>query len=373
MISIVTSTRADWGLLFPLVKELNAKGHKPNIIATYAHLFPEMGDTISELVEDGFPPTMSVPTRRKPEEAVGDAVTGFSKAFRFLKPNLVVILGDRLEMMGVATSATLSGIPIAHIAGGTVSRGAFDDAFRNAISQMATLHFPETDKARRKLVLMGAKPELTITAGALGVWNVLHTPQVPLEELEAFLDFKTGSRFLLGTFHPETRVAAEGSVPLSPVEQMKVWIEGLRETLTRVPDLNMLLTFPNTDTDPTSLLSQLFTFQTANPGRVKVVPSLGRIRYINCARYAAAVVGNSSSGIVEIPSLGVPVVNVGSRQEGRQCSKAVIHTPLKTRNIADGIVSALTTDARLFAESAPNPYYRENTPSIIADALLSYE
>ena len=371
--AIITSTRADWGLLHPLVAELTRRGEKPIIIATYAHLFPEMGDTIQEMIDDGFPPTMTVPARREPDEAVADTVTGFTKAFRFLKPDKVVILGDRFEIAGVAMAATLRGIPIVHISGGTVSQGAVDDVVRNVISQMAEYHFPETDKGRRRLILMGADPRKTVTAGALGVYNALHAPQIDLQELEKYLDFELGFRYLLGTFHPETKDVEEGEEKtgrLSSVEQMKVWIEGLGRVMEEDKELKMLLTFPNTDTDPTPLISRLYTFQTSWPGRVKVVPSLGRVRYINAARYAAAVAGNSSSGIVEIPSVGTPVVNVGNRQRGRQCSKAVIHCPLEPSKIAAAIKEALTKDAKLIAETTPNPYYRPDTPSIISDKLL---
>lgn len=366
-IAIITSTRADWGLLHPLVSRLTELDNKPLIIATYAHLFPEMGDTIQELVDDGFPPTMSVPTRRKPDEAVADAVTGFTKAFRFLKPDLIVILGDRLEMTGVATAALLQNIPIAHIAGGTVSEGAFDDAIRNAISQMATLHFPETEKGRRRLILMGARPENVVTAGALGVFNTMAVPEIPFGEIESFLDFKLGDSFLLGTYHPAT------ISDLSPIEQMNIWIAGLEKALAENPGLKMLLTFPNTDTDPTALLSLLFTFEAAHRDRVKVVPSLGRVRYINAARHAAVVAGNSSSGIVEIPSAGVPVVDTGNRQQGRQCSKAVVHTPLEADEIARSIAYALTPEAKKRAESTPNPYFREDTPLIIARKLIEFD
>lgn len=365
-IAIATGTRADWGLLHPLVAELTARGHKPIIIATYAHLFPEMGDTIQELVADGFPPTMSVPTRRAPHEAVADAVTGFSKAFRFLKPNLVVILGDRLEMMGVATAALLEKVPIVHIAGGTVSQGAFDDAIRNSISQMASLHLPETEEGRERLIRMGAAPETVTAAGALGVFNVMQVPQTGLKELEAALDFQLGERFLLGTFHPATLSA------LSPIEQMKLWLEGLGLALEQNPDLKILLTFPNTDTDATPLLSRMFEFELANKERVKVTSSLGRLRYINAARHAAVVAGNSSSGLVEIPSVGVPVVDVGERQKGRLHSEAVIHCDLTPQAIAAAIAEALTPEARNRAQVAPNPYFKENTPAIMADRILNF-
>ena len=364
-IAIATSTRADWGLLYPLVKELSERGIKPLIIATYAHLLPEMGDTIQELVADGFPPTMSVPARIAIKDAIGDTVTGFSKALKFLNPDALVILGDRAEMLGVATAALLERVPIAHIAGGTVSEGAIDDAIRNSISQMATYHFPETEKGRRRLILGGARPENVLTAGALGVYNTKAVEEIPLKDLEASLDFELGQQYLLGTFHPATLS------PLTPLEQMSIWLEGLQDALDENPELKILLTFPNTDTDPTSLLSLMFTFQSSNAGRVKVVSSLGRVRYINAARHAAVVAGNSSSGIVELPSLGVPVIDIGVRQQGRQRSKAVIHCGLDSAEIAKAISYALTPEARKRAGTAPNPYAKDSTPALIADFLIA--
>ena len=366
-IAIATSTRADWGLLHPLVKELAGRGVKPLIIATYAHLLPEMGDTIQELVEDGFPPTMSVPARQPIREAIGDTITGFSKALQFLKPEVLVILGDRAEMLGVATAALMGRVPIAHIAGGTVSEGAFDDAIRNSISQMATWHFPETEQGRRKLILAGAKPENVITAGALGVYNTRAVEEISQEDIESHTGFELGKRFLLGTFHPATLSAR------SPIEQMNIWLEGLEKTLERDPDLKILLTFPNSDTDPTSLLSLMYTFQNKHRERARVVSSLGRVRYINAARHAAVIAGNSSSGIVELPSTGVPIVDVGIRQQGRQRSNAVIHCDLEASDIARAISEALSPEAVKRAKAASNPYYKENTPKIIADSLLQIQ
>ena len=363
-IAIATGSRADWGLLYPLVVELRKRGIKPIIIATYAHLFPEMGDTIAELVADGFPPTMSVPTRRAPHEAVADAITGFSKAFRFLHPDSIVILGDRLEMMGVATAALLEKVPVTHIAGGTISEGAFDNAIRNSISQIASLHFPETTEGEYRLLRMGASQDRVTVAGALGVYNCMNTEKISLDEIEKFLDFKLGEKYLLGTFHPATLS------DISPTEQMKLWIEGLELTLKSNPDLKLLLTFPNTDTDATPLLSQLFSFEASWRDRVKVVSSLGRIRYINAARNASVIAGNSSSGIVELPSLGVPVIDIGIRQRGRQRSEAVLHCELSPESIRDAVDQALLPEAIEKAKITMNPYFRPDTPAIIADKIL---
>ena len=366
-IVIATSTRADWGLLYPLVKELSGRDDcNPIVIATYMHLFPEMGDTISELVADGFPPAMSIPARMEAPEAVADTVTGFSKAFRYFKPDMAVVLGDRFEIQGVAMAALLQRIPLAHIAGGTVSKGALDDSIRNSISQMAQVHFPETAKGRQRLILMGADPEFTVASGALGVYNALNTPLMPLKELEQSIDFELGEKFLLGTFHPAT------AIDMKAGDQMQIWLDALDMALNENESLNILLTFPNTDNEPNQLLSLMFTFATKWRGRVKIVDSLGRVRYLSAAAKAAVVAGNSSSGIVEIPSLKVPVVNVGSRQEGRLCSKAVIHAPLEAKAIARAIGEALTPEATRRANTLPNPYYRSNTPQLIADTILSY-
>lgn len=359
-IAVATSSRADWGLLHPLVAALDQRGVKPVIIATYAHLFPELGDTIQELVDDGYPPAMSVPARRPIHEGMADTTTGFRKALSFLRPDLLIVLGDRVEMLGVATAALLENVPLAHIAGGTVSEGAVDDKIRNAISQMATFHFPETEKGRRKLILMGADPANVLTSGALGVFNALSVEPMSREDLERSLDFELGEQFLLGTFHPATVST------LSPIAQMKAWIAALEKALSDYPQLKLLLTFPNSDTNPDSLINLLYTLQTAHRDRVRVVPSLGRVRYLSAARHAAVVAGNSSSGIVELPSLGVPVIDVGPRQQGRERSAGVTHTSLDAEEFSAAVGQALRSGRHDF----PNPYFREATPSLIANFIL---
>lgn len=361
-IAVATGSRADWGLLLPLVRELNTRDCELLILATYSHLFKEMGNTIQELVADGFPPKASIPAAMQPPQAVADTVTGFSRAFKFLKPDMVVILGDRFEMLGVATAALLNRIPIAHIAGGTVSEGAFDDSIRNAISQMAELHLPETDRGRRKLIDMGAKAENVVTSGALGVFNALNTSFLTKREIEESINFELGDKFLLGTYHPATLD------DLSPAEQMRIWIQALQEVLDKDSDVKLLLTYPNSDTDPGALLLMMYDFESKNPKRVKIVESLGRVRYLSAARIAKVVAGNSSSGIVEVPSLGTHVIDVGNRQKGRERSKDVRHVSLDSKKIASEILEAINSPQD--KSHASNPYFREDTPSIIADKLL---
>ena len=362
-IVIATGTRADWGLLMPLASELRRQGSEPIVAATYAHLFPEMGDTINEIKADGFTP-VEIKARMKNVEAVADTATGFADFFHKEKPDYVVILGDRFEMLGVATAALLTGTRIAHIAGGTVSLGAFDDSIRHSISKMSTLHFPETKRCRDRLVMMGEDQEKVTISGALGVYNALNEKLLSEAELSESLGFDLGEEFILGTFHPATlsEVSAE--------QQMRIWIEGMERVLRKREGLKYLLTYPNSDTDPRDLIAAMEEFRVRHPERVYLHPSLGRVRYLSAARKAQAVIGNSSSGIVEIPSLNTPVLDIGVRQKGRERSKAVVHSELDSTKISEAIDRVLSEETRRKAAEEINPYYKENTPGIISEKIL---
>lgn len=363
-IAIATGTRADWGLLLPLALELRELGCEPAILVTYAHLFKELGDTVEEIINDGFVPTAEIKARMNSPEAVADTVEGFSKYFKSERPDYVIILGDRFEMLGVATAALLTDIKIAHIAGGTTSLGAYDDAIRHSISKMATLHFPETKRGRDRLILMGEDRESITVAGALGVYNALHTPLMSRRQLSESLEFDLSGDLILGTYHPAT------ISELNPVEQMDIWLEGMERAISNNGNLKFLLTYPNSDTDPHLLVERMERFRHRYPERVFVYPSLGRVRYLSAANEATAVIGNSSSGIVEIPSLGTPVLDIGNRQSGRERSKAVSHCELYPQAIVEGIKRVTTPGFIQLAKETPNPYYKDNTPRLIAEKIL---
>lgn len=366
-IAIATGGRADWGLLSPLAEELRRRGTEPKILATYAHLFEDMGNTVNEIENDGFSPYRKVPTPKEAPEAVAVTVREFSKIFRELKADYAVILGDRFEMLGVATAALLEKTPIAHIAGGTTSLGAFDESIRHSISKMSTLHFPETKKGKQRLILMGEDPGSITVAGALGVYNSIHTRLMEREELGRSLDLDLTTPYMIGTFHPATLEAA------SPEGQMETFLEGIRSFMKGNRTMRFILTYPNSDTDPTPLIAAMEALRNEVPERVTIYPSLGRIRYLSAAKHAEAVIGNSSSGIVEIPSLGVPVLDIGDRQKGRERSKAVHHADLSTEKISSALENVLTMESKRNASTAPNPYFREGTPAVIADKLLGEE
>ena len=364
-IVIATGTRAEWGLLSPLAKELRNRGERPLIAATYAHLFEDMGHTLREIEEDGFEVAARIATRREAAAATADAIEGFSRYFEEERPDMAVILGDRFEMLGVATAALLKGIRIAHIAGGTTSQGAYDEAIRHSISHMATLHFPETEKGRKKLEAMGIAADKIFTAGALGVYNTLNGGRMTRRELTESLGIDLGKDYILATFHPATVDEK------TPLRQMSIFTEGIRKFLMREEAISFLLTYPNTDTDVRPLIAELEALQKEFPGRVWLYNSLGRERYLSAARGARGVAGNSSSGIVEVPSLGTPVLDIGDRQKGRERSRAVRHSGLEAEEISEKLSEIITDEARQEAKEAPNPYYQPETPSLIAEKILT--
>ncbi len=371
-ILIATGTRADWGLLSPLANALKQAGALVTVAATNSHLNHAHGYTIDEIRADGFDP-IAVEASGTPSEITAKALLGFSNLFSHLDsiekfPDTIVILGDRFEMQGVATAALLAGIPIAHIAGGTVSEGAFDDQIRNSISKMATLHFPETEHCRHRLLLMGEEPALVIAAGALGVYNILRTPLMDKQTLEESLGWTFPETTLLATMHPATLDK------ISPLEQIKNLIEGIEIIMTRYKNegkqLGVLFTYPNNDSDPEPAIKAIENFAYRHPGDVYTIPSLGRIRYLSALNVVDAVVGNSSSGLVEVPSAGIPTLDIGIRQAGRECGPSVIHCDCSVEGIVSGLQTVLSSTMKVVAAKKENPYFRTDTLRLITDKIL---
>ena len=363
-IAIATGTRADWGLLHPLAVTLRQRGTDPLILATHQHLMPQMGNTLEEIKADGFNPAMTIPAFGSAPEIMAMAARGFADALRITEPDALVILGDRCEMLGAASAALLSGVPVVHIAGGTVSEGAFDDSVRHAITKMATLHFPETDMCARRILQMGEDPQNVVTAGALGVSNTISVPRMDRHELSLSLGgWDPGERFLVVTLHAATLADGE---PLCVQRNML-------DALALLPQSwRMIITYPNSDVDPAPLIAGLHEFERRMGSRVKVVPSLGRVRYISAVALASGVVGNSSSALVEVPSLGTPSLDIGSRQKGREHGPSVLHCGTSCEAIRHGLDRLLSAPVQSLAAECVNPYSRPDTPGIIAGRILSY-
>lgn len=367
-IAIVSSTRADWGLLSPVAKALQGNADvKVSIIATNMHLDASRGMTINEIRADGFEPIAQVAMSYKSDgevdaaEAMGVHLSDMAKVLGEICPDILLLLGDRFEMLAVASAATMLHIPIAHISGGEITMGAIDDNIRHAISKLSSLHFATTEKHRSRLIAMGEQPENVANTGALGVWNMTHAEMLDRDELERSLGFSFDKRTILVTYHPAT------NDKVAPAERFGA----LLEALDRHKDCKVIITYPNNDPNSAEIIAMIEIYAQRRGEEVLAVPSLGALRYRSALQYVSAVVGNSSSGVVEVPSAGVPVVNIGIRQQGRTVSQAVIHCSDDADSIDEAITQALSEEVKFRAKTTPNPYQQEGTVDMIVDRLVN--
>ncbi len=366
-VCIVTGTRADWGLLSPIAAELRSRDDiELQIIATNMHLSPRYGHTIDEIIDGGFDVDDSVAiiddgdngTPTPVAQQMSRALSGIADAFHRLRPDMAVVLGDRYEMLATASAATLLRIPIVHLHGGETSEGAIDNSIRNAITALASLHLTSTEAYRRKVIAMGEPESLVINTGAIGVYNAMNVPLMSRSELQRSLSFYIPKDTLLVTYHPAT------------LDRMPV-AEQCRQLLTaldRFPNSRLLITYPNSDPGSGEIIAKILDYERRDPDRVRVIPSLGMRRYLSALQFVAAVVGNSSSGIIEVPSMGIPTVDIGPRQRGRIAADSVIHCDCNADDIAASISKALR---REHSENIANPYYQPDTLRRIVEAIAT--
>ncbi len=365
-IAFITGTRADWGLLSPIAVALRERGRDVCVIATNMHLSDRFGGTLSEIRADGFEPVTvamdaDADTPRGKVRSMAQCMDGMAERFAELAPDIVVILGDRFEMLSAAAAAMMMRIPIVHIAGGEISEGAIDDSIRHAISKMASLHLTACEPYRRRVIAMGEEPDRVINTGAIGVYNLLNGPVMDRDSLATSVGFDIGPDTLLVTYHPAT-LDDNSTATL---------FGNLLSALDRFPSMKVLFTYPNNDAGGQVIIRMTEEYVASNPGRAFAVPSLGRVRYLSALRCVAAVVGNSSSGIVEVPSAGIPTVDIGIRQQGRLRGESVIHAEDSPDNIARAIEYALSDEGRNMAGRAVNPYCGPDTLTRIVDAIDS--
>lgn len=366
-IAIATGTRADWGLLSPIAQLLKAqKDVEVAVIATNMHLDPRFGNTIDEIISDGFIPAakvkMNVASNSEADTArsMAKCLSGMVDAFESIKPDCIIILGDRYEMLATASAATVMRIPIIHIAGGEISEGAIDDCIRHAITKLSALHLTATEEYRQRVIAMGEQPDRVINTGAIGVYNIMQLPLMSKEELEKSIGCKINKRTLLVTMHPTT---------IDPTPSSTVMGELFKAL--DAHDGNVIITYPNNDARGAEIISLIDDYQKRNKDKVTVIPSLGRLRYLSALQFAGAVAGNSSSGIVEVPSMHIPTVNIGIRQKGRLASKSVINCGNSAQEIISAIRFALSEEGQDTARNAENPYYKPNTLHTIVNSILS--
>lgn len=369
-IAVVTGTRAEYGLLLPLIRLIRQhRSLELQLVVTGTHLSKEWGMTYHSIQEDGIPISAKLDIQvggddfQHIAESTAKALSGLARVFSRLKPDWLILLGDRYETLAAATAAHLAGIPIAHISGGELTAGATDDAFRHAITKMAYLHFTSTKKYRDRVIQLGEDPSRVFLVGAIGIDNIRQLPLLSRKELEKDLGIDLSGPTLLVTFHPVTLERQPAD------QQFRVLLRALEICM----PIRIILTFPNADAGGKSIIRLIKPFAAKHAGQVLATASLGQLRYLSLMKYASAVVGNSSSGIVEAPSLHTPTVDIGTRQKGRIAAASILHVELDKQAIVKGIRKALSKDFATFIRGVKNPYGHGGTAARILKILLRFK
>ncbi len=321
------------------------------VVVTGAHLSPEFGLTYRDIEKDGFTidrkveMLLSSDTAVGVSKSVGLAIAGLAEAFEALRPDLVLLLGDRYEMWAAGAAATIARIPIAHIHGGELTEGAIDEAIRHGLTKMAHLHFVAAPEYRQRVIQLGESPERVFTVGAVGLDSIAREPLMNIKELQLSLDVELGKRNLLVTFHPVTLESG------SAIVQMK----SLLAALDAFPDVHTFITLPNADTEGRGIINLVDEY-TARTPRAASFTSLGQARYHSLMHHVDGVVGNSSSGLIEAPAMHKPTVNIGARQSGRLRAASVVDCAPETDSIIEAIQSIYSTEFQSNLASVTNPY-----------------
>jgi UDP-N-acetylglucosamine 2-epimerase (non-hydrolysing) len=367
-ICVVTATRAEYGLLTALLTHLSANyGVELQLVVTGAHLSTRFGSTVRNIELDGFPIAARIPVALEDDSAIGvtealaETTIGLARAFEELKPDLLVLLGDRYEMLGAAQAAMLARIPIAHIHGGEATEGLIDEAIRHAITKMSHLHFVAADEYRKRVIQLGEVPERVWTVGATGLDNIAHLSLLDRAELEAKLGIELRTPTFLVTHHPVTLEAGD------PGTAMRTMLEVLDSF-----DGTIIITGVNADPGNRAMRREIEIFSSVRQGRVLALDSLGTNLYLSTLAIVDAVVGNSSSGLIEAPSLGTPTVDIGDRQRGRLYAPSVIHCSENRDAIRHAVELALSEEHRAIARECSTPYGKPGAGKKIAEIVSTH-
>ncbi len=368
-VCVVTGTRAEYGLLKPLIQRIDEDcDMELQVVVTGMHLSPEFGLTYQEIEQDGFVITernemlLSSDTANGITKSIGLGIVGFADIYSRLMPDMIVILGDRYEALAAATAAMVHRVPIAHIQGGELTEGSIDDPIRHAITKMSMLHFTSTEKYRQRVIQLGEQPDTVFCVGALGVENIKKQRLLDKRALEKSIGVQLDKPFILVTFHPAT---CENNM-------VKQQFESILEALDHVKEYYIIFTKANADTNGRIINQKIDEYVSNNKERTSVFTSLGMIRYLSLLQYCEMVVGNSSSGILEVPSFHIPTVNIGSRQSGRIRGRSVIDCGSTKKEILDAIYSAQKMRNDNMLQHEVNPYEGEKTSETILDKVKQY-
>ncbi len=368
-VAVFTGTRAEYGLLYWVLKGIaESKDLELQLYVGGMHLSQEFGYTVKQIQADGFKITERMEFLLSSDTPVGIskslalALISAAEVLERNKPDIIVLLGDRFEALAVAQAAMLACIPIAHIHGGETTEGLIDEAVRHSITKMSHLHFAATETYRRRIIQLGENPERVFNVGAPGIDSIVALNFLSIEELSDSLNFKITQKFFVVTYHPVT-LSADGAPDA---------LKNLIETLSLFPEYKCIVSYPNADTNGRKLIVLLEAYQRANPERVILVQSLGQLRYLSLLKHCSAVIGNSSSGLIEAPTFQVPTINIGNRQAGRISGGTVINCAEDSSSIFNAINVALSLDFKLKCKTLTNPYGVGGSSDQIVKKISSY-
>ena len=351
-ICVITGTRAEYGLLRWVMEGIHKEETLTlQIIATGMHLSPEFGLTFKNIEKDGFKIDRKIEMLTSSDTSVGIAksmglgLIGFADALNDLKPDLIVVLGDRFEIFAAVSAAMVARIPIAHIHGGEATEGLIDEAIRHSLTKMSHLHFVAAKEYQSRVIQLGEQPENVFLVGGVGIDNIKRISFLEKSELEESLGLKLGKKNLLITFHP---VTLESKTAVEQMEELLAAVEALKDT-------QLIFTLPNADTDGRKLITLINEF-VAQHTNAHAYTSLGQIRYLSCIKYVDGVVGNSSSGLHEVPSFKKGTINIGERQRGRLQASSVINCEPTRKSITKALQKLYSHEFQVSLENTVNPY-----------------
>ena len=370
-ICVVTGSRAEYGLLRWVMEGIQKSIElELQVVVTGMHLSPEFGLTLHEIEADGFvinhkvEMLLSSDTAGGITKSMGLGMIGFADAFGGLKPDLILVLGDRYEILSAAAAAMIALVPIAHLHGGEITEGAFDEAIRHSITKMSHLHFVAAEVYRKRVIQLGEQPDRVFNVGGLGIDNILRLTLLTREELEKALDFKLKKRNLLITFHPVTL----------ELNTSAVQINEMLSTLSELEDIGLIFTMPNADTEGRLLLQKIEVFCVEH-NNARFYTSLGQLRYLSCIKHFDGVVGNSSSGLTEVPSFKKGTINIGDRQRGRLKATSVIDCEPNKNAIHASLKKIFSSEFLECLRTVENPYGDGGASDAILGVLekISYD
>lgn len=368
-LAIITGTRAEYGLLKPLISKLkNCNEFDVKVIATGTHLSPEFGYTYKEIEKDNIHIDEKVEILMSSDSSIGVskslglAIISFSEVFDRMKPDAVIVLGDRYEIYGVTTAASISKIPVIHLHGGETTEGAFDEAFRHCITKMSYLHFTSTEEYRKRVIQLGENPSRVFNVGAIGIENIVSIDLLSKAELENSIEFILDKPFGIVTFHPVTLESGTAE---------KQFRE-LLNALDKVQDMKFIITKANADSDGRIINKMIDDYTEKNKERVISFTSMGQLRYLSAIEHCSVVIGNSSSGILEVPSFKKPTVNIGDRQKGRLQAPSIINCEPIENKILESIEKARSKEFVSSLKNIINPYGDGNTSNKIIEEIKNF-